>query len=759
MALCDKPVWPTIQLREGEKRFRILKSINRGLFKGMQPFEDIIEIEEKRFERITEEMRKTIADEEADREKKDREIAELKRQKLDAIGWREKREIDEMIDRCRQRYSMRQFQDTRVLSQPYFGIMELEDDNLGFISTCLGRQSFFDRNGKALVIDWREAPISRLYYEYETGELYEEKIRGRDRTGVVRGKRQVDATGGELRKIVDQSILLVKREDGLWYRVDGGISSMSGKEEKADHRLPEITALISPDQFRAITHPESSTVLLQGGAGSGKTTVGLHRIAYLSYQDPDRFQPNRILVVMFNRSLQQYISRVLPELGIGPGVHVETYHSWAGKLFRAARLQTSYSPDTTPIEVIRLKKHPAMLDLVDRYLQQLLINSRNWLLEHMDQEGDPGFKEIRKILQASTRFDDFFSIITTHSCFMDASQPGGRKQIRSRLLKRLNDHVLDLHTLLTDRELLEKTLGHELSVHKDDIIGQLIQWQMKLRSENRIDFADTGILLWLLQRKGIADVRPDYAHVMLDEAQDLSETELATLLYAADERQSITICGDMAQKIKGDISFDSSEGFAGFIRSQQERTGTNKLRSDTLMVGYRATRPIMELAWHVLGEKTALAIPREGEPVEILQTTSYQETIAKAKTILEKYLEENPNGLIAVVCRYKTDADRVYENLKALEIRAIRRHERDDFSFKPGIVVTNAHQVKGLEFSAVLVINPSVNQFRDDRQDRMLLHVVVTRAADHLWIIGHQPMAYDLDRWASARERKFKNQL
>jgi DNA helicase-2/ATP-dependent DNA helicase PcrA len=714
----------------------------------MQPFEDIIEVEEKRFEHITGEMRETIACEEADRERKDREIAELKRQKLDAVEWREKREIDEMIDRCRQRYSMRRFQDTRVLSRPYFGIMELEDDDLGSVSTCLGKQSFFDRYGKVLVIDWRDAPISRLYYEYETGEFYEEEIRGRDRTGVVKSKRQVDTTGGKLCKIVDRGMLLVRAEDGSWRRADGGVSSMSSKEERADHRLPEITALISRDQFRAVTHPESSIVLLQGGAGSGKTTVGLHRIAYLAYQDPERFQPHRILVVMFNRSLQQYISRVLPELGIGASIHVETYHSWAGKLFRAVRLQASYSQDATPHEVARVKKHPAMLDLVDRYLQRLLINSRNWLLEQLDRGGGTSSKEVGELLHASNRFEVFFSTISTHPSFAAHSQTEATKQLLSRLIKRLNDHLLDFHTILTDRELLEETLGHELSIKNG--MDQFIQWQMKLRSENRIDFADTGILLWLLQRKGIAGVRPDYAHVMLDEAQDLSETELATLLYAADERQSITICGDMAQKIKGDVSFDSSEGFAGFIRSQQERTGTNRLHSDTLIVGYRATRPIMELAWHILGKKTAMAIPREGEPVEILQTNSHQETVGRAKIILEKYLQASPSGLVAVVCRYKADADRVYEDLKTLNLPALRRHERDDFSFKPGIVITNAHQVKGLEFSAVLVINPSVTQFRDDRQDRMLLHVVITRAADRLWIVGHQPMAYDLDRWTGS---------
>ena len=140
---------------------------------------------------------------------------------------------------------------------------------------------------------------------------------GGDRSGVLRIKRQVETTGGELRKIVENGILLI-RNDESWELAGEGGGKVRLKDEKADHRLPEITALISPDQFRAITHPESSTVLLQGGAGSGKTTVGLHRIAYLTYRDTEHFQPDRVLVVMFNRSLQHYISRVLPELESAP---------------------------------------------------------------------------------------------------------------------------------------------------------------------------------------------------------------------------------------------------------------------------------------------------------------------------------------------------------------------------------------------------------------------------------------------------------
>ncbi|MDR3557456.1 MAG: UvrD-helicase domain-containing protein [Syntrophobacteraceae bacterium] len=709
----------------------------------MERFRDIIDREEARLARICGEMRETLTGEELDRQNKDREIAELKGQKMDAVGWREKREIDEVIERCRARYGMRHYQNGQVLSCPYFAVLELADEDLGKLEFCLGKHSFFDRNGKALVIDWREAPISRLYYEYEAGELYEEEIRGRERTGAVRHKRQVDAAGGELQKIIENGTLLLRGGDGSWQAADKDQSAASRKEEKSDHRLPEITALISPDQFRAITHPESSTVLLQGGAGSGKTTVGLHRIAYLAYQDADHFSPGRILVVMFNRSLQHYISRILPELGVGAGVHVETYHGWAGKLFRSAGVHFSYGLDSLPAGVVRIKKHPRVLELVDRYLDGLLKKSRQWFLEQLDQSGDPERGDITVKLEAVNRFEELVKALNTEPALVQGMQPKTRKALRNRLLARFANHGADLHAMLTDRDLLIETYGDQNSIGEEEW-DQLTRWQENLRNRNMMDFSDTGIFLWLLQRKGVAAARPRYAHVMVDEAQDLSEIELATLLYAADQRQSITICGDMAQKIKGEVSFDSGEGFAGFVRAQQQRTGTATLNSDTLVVGFRATRPIMELAWQVLGQKPSMSVPRSGDPVRIVATRSPEETLSEAGAILSDYLEKHPKALVAVVCRYKADADRVFAGLTNSGLLPLRRHERDDFAFQPGVVVTNAHQVKGLEFSAVLIINPSTGQYRDDHENRMLLHVVITRAADHLWIVGHQPMAYGL---------------
>src|SRR5690606_15798596 len=134
----------------------------------------------------------------------------------------------------------------------------------------------------------------------------------------------------------------------------GSLTDVDGE----DKHLREITALIDPRQFELITRPDSGPVVIQGGAGSGKTTIGLHRLAYLAYQDRRRFRPDRMLVIVFNQALARYISQVLPALDVN-GVPVKTYETWATELRRnlISGLPRRYNTDTQPA-VTRLKKNP-----------------------------------------------------------------------------------------------------------------------------------------------------------------------------------------------------------------------------------------------------------------------------------------------------------------------------------------------------------------------------------------------------------------
>jgi DNA helicase-2/ATP-dependent DNA helicase PcrA len=130
--------------------------------------------------------------------------------------------------------------------------------------------------------------------------------------------------------------------------------------------MPEIAALIDPRQFELITAPDAGLVVVHGGAGSGKTTIGLHRMAYLAYLAPKRFTPDRMLVVTYGVALASYISQVLPALGVA-GVEVVTFGAWAARERRRAMPWLDLPvADDTPSVVTRLKKHPVLLHELTR---------------------------------------------------------------------------------------------------------------------------------------------------------------------------------------------------------------------------------------------------------------------------------------------------------------------------------------------------------------------------------------------------------
>ncbi|MEO0600107.1 MAG: ATP-binding domain-containing protein, partial [Myxococcota bacterium] len=250
------------------------------------------------------------------------------------------------------------------------------------------------------------------------------------------------------------------------------------------------------------------------------------------------------------------------------------------------------------------------------------------------------------------------------------------------------------------------------------------------KETQQLDFADAALLLRLGQL--IAHEVPGFrvpwfrtlAHIVADEAQDLSAPAIRVLLDAADEGQSITLAGDPAQTL-----YDAGE--YGVFSTDDAGLG-ERLQLDQLPVGHRSTRPIMELALAASGKSDPdlLDRTRPGHPVVWLEGD--QATVEAAAVQIEQFRARRPSSFVAVLTRTRAEADRWAKQLdQRLDVR-VRRGHRDDFAFDAGVVVSNVHQVKGLEFDGVVLVEPATYPVRD----RNLLHVAVTRAADHLWVVA-----------------------
>ena len=278
---------------------------------------------------------------------------------------------------------------------PYFGHLRLEE-NEKRRDVLIGSRSFVEPGGGVQIVDWRNAPISRLFYRYEEGDSYEERIGDRVIEGEIVARRTVAVVDSELRRVASPQGTFARDARGdTWRQVGANLARLSvardgtatltpaatsagegnrpggapaptaargrlGLDEtgarRADRHLPSIAALIDPRQFELVTRPSSGLIAVQGSAGSGKTTIGLHRIAYLAFADPARFRPERMLVVVYQRALASYVSRVLPSLDV-PGVPVRTFSDWAGEI-RRATFPTMQAPvfDETPSVVMGMPK-------------------------------------------------------------------------------------------------------------------------------------------------------------------------------------------------------------------------------------------------------------------------------------------------------------------------------------------------------------------------------------------------------------------
>ena len=386
-----------------------------------------------------------------------------------------------------------------------------------------------------------------------------------------------------------------------------------------------------------------------------------------------------------------YISKVLPSLGV-EGVKVKTWQAWAREgVRRHLPMLPRRQAEDTPEIVSRLKLHPGFLRVLQHQIETVS-NPPN----------------------ADGVVEDFLGLfmdLPTLVRLMDESAPGSFTESE---LERAWDWARRQRGRLYDWISGDREEGAELDEEDDAVLLRL--WQMrvgKLRAPGR----------------GKRPLR--YAHMVVDEVQDLSPLEVQVLLDTLDGRNSVTLSGDTQQHIIEQAGFTDWREFFGDIG--QDETSVN-----TLKVSYRSTHEITSFAREVLGDLAEDDHPpmttRPGAPVELFRFTDDGACVAFLADALMELIRREPLASIAVLTPSPTISGIYARGLQLAEVPRVRHVLDQQFAFAPGIEVTEVAEVKGLEFDYVVLVEFSAQYYPDNGHARRLLHVGATRAAHQLWL-------------------------
>jgi len=625
----------------------------------------------------------------------------------------------------------------KALSEPYFGRLDFQEKGKERVPIYIGKTGI--ENGKTkdlLVVDWR-APIASMFYSFTGGD----------------GTASYESPDGIIEGLIYLKRNLVIREQILQRVVD---SYERGKDhpqitdefliyrlgENKDNRLRDIVSTIQEEQDRIIRSVKDLALIIQGVAGSGKTTVALHRIAYLLYRYREKINAEKIIIFAPNSMFLDYISNVLPELGVG-GIQQTTFNSWVlEQLGEDIRLNDpsdqlaewfavgDQRPKITDQSPGRFKGSIRFMAMIERCLSDYEEMSS----PKQDFEAWEG--TILPVEQVKTWFleSQHFPMVKRRERVVNRIKKWTDQQLESIWDQRLKKELKKKSASRLKTYLKNWPDFTALSFYKQifqdkqlDIPPQVRKRSLQNFKLNRIDQEDLAPLLYIHHRLNGIDRNQIFDHIVIDEAQDFSPFQIAVLKQRV-RNHSFTILGDIAQSIHAYQGILDWQEFIGLF-------GEGESAFYQLNRSYRSTMEIIQFANQILAgvnEKSKLAEPvfRSGEKVRLIYAR-YEERIGQVLEAV-RHFKGNHANTIAVVGRTEEDCKELHRALGKAGVEASLLHAGQR-EYGGGISVVPVYLTKGLEFDAVLIVDA------DDRnytiEDAKLLYVGCTRALHQLGIL------------------------
>lgn len=634
----------------------------------------------------------------------------------------------------------------RATKKPYFGRIDFLDETLQKEEALyIGRGGIAKDTTHQVVVDWR-APVANAYYENGLGECSYHAPDGRELPIRLDLKRTYEIDNGRLLDYFDTEVIA---NDEL-------LTKYLAKNKQAV--LGEIIATIQKEQNDIIRKTPYHNIIVQGVAGSGKTTVAMHRISFILYNYAERFRPEDFYIVGSNRILLEYITGVLPDLDVY-GIRQMTmeqlfvrllYEDWDEQscsiLENTAAAQGSMDRGTfgwfqaltefgARIEAERICMDSVVLDR-----RQFVEGLKGGVAGVFDErEGEPQPSDLVELLSGKA--------IRDYVEQTNASVQTKINMLNERLIIKIKDEFLKNGLRYSEKErkaILKEYRGYFGKKIFDISIFELYQrflLEQKEKGyevsvpEQAYDVYDLAALAYLYKRMKETEVISEAHHVVIDEAQDYGMMAYAVLKYCMKDC-TYTVMGDVSQNIHFGFGLADWEELRKLLCSQDGDS------FGILKKSYRNTVEISEFATKILHHGSFEPYPvepiiRHGKEVEVMQLPTKRELYEETARRCRAWQKQGLNT-IAIICRTPEKAELVARQLGRLIPVCESNLEKAVFS--DGIMVLPVVYTKGLEFDAVLIFDPDKEEYPVDDGHAKLLYVAATRALHELCVLYREDL-------------------
>lgn len=599
---------------------------------------------------------------------------------------------------------------TKILAIPYFGRIDFleKKENSKVVPTYIGIHTFYDPESRATLIhDWR-APVSSMFYDHELGEAGYRSPSGEIK-GEISLKRQYRIRGGKMEFMIESALTV--HDDILQKELSSN----------ADDKMKNIVATIQREQNRIIRNEDIRTLIIQGVAGSGKTSIALHRIAYLLYTFRDSISSKDILIVSPNKVFSDYISNVLPELGEETVPETSMEQILSGVLEHKYKYQTYFGLVNELLE----KPSSSLIDRIAYKASFGFISELDKFILHIE---NTYFKA------ADVKLTKY---ITIPAPFIEEQYLRFNRYPIRRRFDAMADYMLDMlkiqyaFTVTTaDRNLLKKEIrlmfagNNDIQVYKDFFKWTNNPGMFKMRKGHALEYSDLAPLAYLhLALEGNGNQPCRVKHLLIDEMQDYSPIQYKVIQKLFPCRK--TVLGDAGQSV-------NPYGSSTAETIQKSLTASEIMK---LCKSYRSTFEITDFAQKIHPNAELEPVARHGEKPQILQFGSAVEELSGIMGLISTYRKSGYKSL-GIICKTEQQAREMADMLKSYA-NDINFLSSQSSAFVQGIVITSAHMAKGLEFDEVIIPQTDERNYRSEI-DKSMLYVAVTRAMHRLTLTFHE---------------------